>query len=89
MDELVTNQPRTTIVNVRIHKCEIYCGRGSSFGNPYNHQLLGITRDECCEMFIPYFYRKLTNTDFRDKGTGVKREATWVLVQVPAALRKS
>ncbi len=69
----------TTIVNIRHHECDIYCGRGSIFGNPYNHQLLNITRDESCERFIDYFNHKLTDSRFRDKVLALrgKRLGCW------------
>ena len=54
----------TTVVNIRHQKCQIYCGRGSFFGNPYDYEKLGITRDEACELFVPYFRKKLTDPDF-------------------------
>lgn len=62
----------TTIVNLRHHKCEIACDRTTVFGNPYDHNRLGITRDECCDKFKEYFYNKLRNPDFRDKVKSLK-----------------
>ena len=62
----------TQIVNLRHHKCDVVCDRTSSFGNPFDHNKLGITRDEACEKFIPYFYKKLLNPDFRAKVHALK-----------------
>jgi len=56
----------TSIVNLRHHNtAEIYCGRGSYFGNPFDHNRLGITRDESCNRFEDYFYKKLRDPNFR------------------------
>ena len=63
---------KTVIVNMRHRKPDVACDRSSIFGNPFNHLELGITRDEVCELFIPYFYKKLTNPDFRDKVLALK-----------------
>jgi Domain of unknown function (DUF4326) len=61
-------QNKTVIVNLHHNKrCDIYCDRRSIFGNPYDYIKLGITRDEACELFIPYFKNKLTNPAFRAK----------------------
>ena len=61
----------TSIVNLRHHKAEVLCGRGSIFGNPY---LIGRDgdRNEVCDKFIPYFYKKLTNPEFRAKVLSLK-----------------
>jgi len=58
---------RTVIVNMRRHKPDVVCDRSSIFGNPFDHQKLGITRDECCDKFEEYFYNKLKNSEFRAK----------------------
>lgn len=63
---------QTIIVNLRHHKCEVSCDRSSIFGNPFDHNKLGITRDECCEKFIPYFYNKLRDPAFRAKVLALK-----------------
>lgn len=56
----------TSVVNLRHHNtAEIYCGRGSPFGNPFDHNRLGITRDEACNRFKDYFYKKLQDPNFR------------------------
>ena len=56
----------TSIVNLRHHNtAETYCGRGSYFGNPFDHNRLGITRDEACNKFEDYFYKKLRDPNFR------------------------
>lgn len=62
----------TTIVNLRHHIADINCGRGSPFGNPFDYQKLGITRDECCERFKEHFYNKLRDPQFRDKVHALK-----------------
>jgi hypothetical protein len=56
----------TTIVNIRHTKADVYCGRGSDFGNPYKIGEDG-TRDDVCDKFIPYFEKKLRDPKFRDK----------------------
>lgn len=56
----------TSIVNLRHHTAEVNCGRGSIFGNPYEIGRDG-TRDEVCEKFITYFYKKLQDPEFRAK----------------------
>lgn len=61
----------TSIVNIRHSKCDVYCGRGSPFGNPYEIGRDG-TRDDVCELFIPYFKKKLTNPEFRAKVLALK-----------------
>ncbi len=62
----------TVIVNLRHHKCDILCDRTTPFGNPFDHNRLGITRDEACEKFIPYFYNKLRNPEFRARIMALK-----------------
>lgn len=62
----------TSIVNLRHHNAEVNCGRGSPFGNPFDYNRLGITRDECCEKFEKYFYNKLKDPIFRDKVISLK-----------------
>jgi hypothetical protein len=60
--------PKTVIINLHHTKrCDVFCDRFSIFGNPFDYQKMGITRDEACELFIPYFKNKLTNPEFRDK----------------------
>lgn len=61
------SEKTTSIVNLRHHTAEVYCGRGSPFGNPFDHNRLGITRDECCEKFAGHFYKKLRDPEFRAK----------------------
>lgn len=67
----MTDTP-TSIVNLRHHTAEVNCGRGTIFGNPYDHNRLGITRDECCELFKKHFYKKLQDQDFRAKVLALK-----------------
>jgi hypothetical protein len=57
----------TTIVNLRKHNCDIVCDRTSIFGNPYDYELLGITRDEACDRYGEYFKKKLQDPEFRGK----------------------
>lgn len=70
MPEEVTT--RTVIVNMRCHKPDVVCDRSSIFGNPYDHNVLGITRDEACELFDEYFRKRLTDASFRDKVLALK-----------------
>jgi len=62
----------TVIVNLRKETCDVLCDRRSLFGNPYNHETLGITRDESCELYGEYFKKKLRNPEFRDKVLALK-----------------
>jgi hypothetical protein len=57
---------KTTIVNIRTQKCDEYCGRPSTFGNPYEIGRDG-TRNEVVEKFRDYFYKKLQDPTFRAK----------------------
>ena len=68
----VSSSQTTSIVNLRHHQAEVNCGRGSIFGNPFSHDRLGITRDECCDKFVPYFYKKLQDSEFRAKVLALK-----------------
>ena len=57
----------TTIVNLRHHMAQVNCSRGYSiFSNPYMIGRDG-TRDDVCDQFIPYFYKKLLNPEFHAK----------------------
>lgn len=70
---IMASTQTTSIVNLRHHNtAEVNCGRGSPFGNPFSHELLGITRDEACERFKEYFYNKLRRPEFRDKVLALK-----------------
>lgn len=62
----------TTIVNMRHHKCDVLCDRTTIFGNPFSHDKLGITRDECCEKFEAHFYKKLRDPEFHAKVLALK-----------------
>jgi len=64
--------PQTVIVNMRCHKPDVQCDRFSIFGNPFDFQQLGITRDEACDRFEEYFYKKLRDVEFRDKVLALK-----------------
>lgn len=56
------------IVNMRCHKPDVCCDRSSIFGNPFDHNRLGITRDEACDKFEEYFSKRvLTDSEFRAK----------------------
>ena len=64
--------PRTVIVNMRCHVPDVACDRSSIFGNPFDHNRLGITRQEACERFEEYFHQKLTDPVFYDKVMALK-----------------
>jgi hypothetical protein len=55
----------TTVVNLRLDKYDVYCGRGSLFGNPYSHLPYGkhqfqvATRDEACDRFQEHFDKRI------------------------------
>lgn len=53
----------TSIVNIRHHKSDIYCGRPSIFSNPYIHGRDG-TRDDVCDKYAELFKHKITNPQF-------------------------
>ena len=65
IDKIVIMSP-TTIVNIKHSNCDVYCGRGSPFGNVFVIGRDG-DRNEVCEKFKPYFYKKLQNPKFRAK----------------------
>jgi hypothetical protein len=48
------------IVNLKYEKCEIYCGRGTSFGNKFRIGVDG-TRDEVCDKYEEYFNKRIAN----------------------------
>jgi hypothetical protein len=55
---------KTTVVNIKKQKCEVYIGRPSIFGNPYSIGQHG-TRAEVIEKFKRYFYDRLkTDEEF-------------------------
>jgi hypothetical protein len=53
----------TRVVNIKYEKCEIYCGRGSKWGNPFTHLSLKntralyqvATRDEAVDCHLLWF----------------------------------
>ena len=46
------------IVNIKYNKCEVYCGRGSSFGNTYHIGRDG-DRNEVCDKYEEYFHKRI------------------------------
>lgn len=50
---------KTTVVNYRLHKYDVYIGRPSVFGNPF---LIGIDGDraEVVEKYRAYFQKKIS-----------------------------
>ena len=62
----------TTLVNIRRKrsqpkvKYDVYCGRGSPYGNPYRIGEDGY-RSQVIEKYKKYFYKRLKNTDFKEK----------------------
>jgi len=53
------------IVNIKYNKCEVYCGRGTSFGNVFHIGIDG-TRDEVCDKYEEYFNKRISK-DFKFK----------------------
>jgi hypothetical protein len=49
---------KTTVVNIRQSKCDVYCGRPSIYGNPYKIGRDG-TRNEIIFKYIDYFVDRL------------------------------
>jgi hypothetical protein len=62
---------RTTIVNVKHKKCDVYCGRPHFLGNPFQVGRDG-TRDDVIEKYEEWFKKKLTEKYFRDKVLSLK-----------------
>jgi hypothetical protein len=46
--------PETKIVNVKFQDCDVYCGRGSKWGNPFKIGVHG-NRNQVIEKFATYF----------------------------------
>ena len=61
----------TTIVNIKKHKCDVYIGRGSPFGNPFRIGDHG-DREQVLAKYRTYFKRRLTDQSFRDKVLSLK-----------------
>ena len=59
----------TSAVNIKTHKCDVFCGRGSPFGNPFKiGDCETYTREKVISEFRSYFYKKLwTDENFRGK----------------------
>ena len=63
----------TSVVNItKTKRYDVYIGRGGPYGNPFDHNKLGITRKECIEKYREYFYKKLNDPVFRDRILGLK-----------------
>ena len=56
---------KTTVVNIKKEKCDVYIGRGSIFGNPYEIGKDG-TREEVIERYRIWFGHLLKSSWFRD-----------------------
>lgn len=56
----------TTVVNIKRHKCDVYIGRGSPFGNPFRIGDDG-DRAQVLVKYRNYFNQRLTDQSFRDK----------------------
>lgn len=61
----------TTVVNIKYEKYDVYCGRGSIFGNPYKIGRDG-TRDDVCDKYNILFQKKLQDPKFRAKVMSLK-----------------
>lgn len=65
-------EQRTTIVNVKNSRCDIYCGRPSIFSNPYKIGRDG-TRNEVIEKYKNFFEKKIRGDEtFREKILSLK-----------------
>jgi len=62
---------RTKAVNIKKVSCEIYCGRGSIFGNPFRIGQDG-DRKQVIEKFRVYFYNRLKDKSFREMVLSLK-----------------
>ena len=69
MAEKKVIESRTTVVNLHhTNKCDLVCDRRSIYGNPYDYQKLGITREESIDLYRMYFKKRiLTDASFRAK----------------------
>lgn len=65
----------TKVVNIKKEKCDVYCGRGSKFGNPYTHLPLEGTKalfqvktvEEAIDKYREDFYNRIeTDQEFLD-----------------------
>lgn len=56
----------TTVVNINTDKYDVYCGRGSLTGNPYEIGIDG-TRDQVIDRFHKWFNFLLKSKVFRDE----------------------
>ncbi len=54
----------TSIINLRYEQADVYCGRGSAYGNPYKIGVDG-TRDDVCDKFELYFLKRLQDSKYR------------------------
>ncbi len=56
----------TTVVNIKKTKCyDVYCGRGSIYGNPFKIGEDG-DRKEVIQKFKKYFYKRLKDKKFKN-----------------------
>ena len=47
---------KTTVVNIKYEKCDVYIGRGSKWGNPYKiDDKIGMTREHVIELYRKWF----------------------------------
>lgn len=53
----ILETPKTTVVNIRKEKCDIYIGRGSKWGNPFPMKDKSeAERNRTCEEYIAWFW---------------------------------
>jgi hypothetical protein len=54
----VDHKIKTRVVNIKNHEYDVYCGRGSKFGNPF---IIGVhgNREEVIKKFRDYFYSNI------------------------------
>ena len=55
---------KTTVVNLRKEKYDVYIGRGSMFGNPYSISKYR-TRDMVINWYREWFYNQLKDATFK------------------------
>lgn len=55
---MMQQNDRIIIVNIYQNKADVYCGRGSSLGNPFKMNSES-DRDIVCEQYQQYFYQKV------------------------------
>ena len=62
----------TTLINLHHENCDVRIDRTTRFGNPFDHNKLGITREECVLRYKKWFLNKVGEKTFFDKVVELK-----------------